>query len=83
MDVRFDANAAEQLLRQMNKYCSGVQREAKELLSLIDVSGQWNDNQRKAFQANIRELAKDLNETLSLEADYMETFYKRVKELRG
>ena len=83
MDIKFDAQAAEVLLRQMDIYCSGIQKETKELLAILKNSGQWNDNQMKAFQTNITEIAKDLNQALILEGDYMRTYYQRVQELRG
>lgn len=83
MDIKFDAHAAERLLQQMDIYCSGIQKEAKDLLAIMRNSGQWNDNQMKAFQANITEIAKDLNQALILEGDYMRTYYQRVQELKG
>ncbi len=83
MDIRFDAAAAERLIQQMDIYCTGIQKETKYLLAIIQPSGQWNDNQTLAFQANITEIAKDLNHALALEGDYMRTFYQRVQELRG
>lgn len=83
MDVRFNADAAERLLQQMDLYCSGIQKETKELLATLKSSSDWNDNQMKAFHANITELAKDLNKALMLEGEYMRTYYQRVKELRG
>jgi len=83
MDVRFNADAAERLLQQMDVYCSGIQKETKELLATLKSSSDWDDNQMKAFHANITELAKDLNKALMLEGEYMRTYYQRVKELRG
>lgn len=83
MDIKFDARAAERLLQQMDLYCSGIQKETKDLLVILKNSGQWDDNQMKAFQANITEIAKDLNQALILEGDYMRTYYQRVQELRG
>ena len=83
MDVRFNAAAAEQLLHQMDKYCSGIQKETRDLLAILKTPGQWNDNQKIAFQASIAELAKDLNQALVLEGEYMRTYYQRVQELRG
>ena len=38
MDVRFNADAAERLLQQMDVYCSGIQKETKELLATIGLS---------------------------------------------
>ncbi len=83
MDIKFDADAAEQLIKQMDKYCRGVQKETKDLLDAVRSSGGWDDYQKKAFESNIIELAGDLNQALSLEADYMRTFDQRVRELRG
>ena len=67
----------------MDKYCRGIQKETKELLDIMKTSCRWNDNQKKAFESNINELANDLNQALKLEADYMRTFDQRVRELRG
>lgn len=83
MDIKFDAPAAERLLQQMDTYCTGIQKETKDLLAILKNYGQWNDNQMKAFQANITDIAKDLNQALILEGDYMRTYYQRVQELRG
>ena len=83
MDVKFDVEAAESLIMQMDKYCTGVQKETRELLNILQNSGEWNDNQMKAFYNNICEMSKDLNQALSLEGEYMRTYYQRVKELRG
>lgn len=83
MDIKFDAKEAEKLIKQMNGYCLGIVMEARELLNIVGNSDEWNDNQAKAFQNNIEELAKDLNKALALESEYMRTFDQRVKELRG
>ncbi len=83
MDIKFDASAAEQLLVQMDTYCRGIQKETKDLLAMMKDSGQWNDNQEKAFRSNITEIAKDLNQALRLEGEYMRTYHQRVQELRG
>ncbi len=83
MDIKFDATAAEQLIKQMDKYCRGVQKETRDLLDIMKTSGGWNDNQKKAFESNINELAGDLNQALRMEADYMKTYDQRVRELRG
>lgn len=83
MDIKFDASAAEQMIKQMDKYCRGIQKETKDLLDIMKTSGRWNDNQKKVFESNINELASDLNQALKLEADYMRTFDQRVRELRG
>ena len=83
MDIKFDATAAEQLIKQMDKYCRGVQKETRDLLDIMKTSGGWNYNQKKAFESNINELAGDLNQALRMEADYMKTYDQRVRELRG
>lgn len=83
MDVKFDANAANQLIDQMNTYCSGIMQETKELMSIMNNSYEWDDNQTKAFKNNVGELAKDLKSALALESEYMRTFHQRVTELRG
>ena len=67
----------------MDKYCSGIQKETRDLLAILKTPGQWNDNQKVAFQANITDLAKELNQDLVLEGEYMRTYYQRVQELRG
>lgn len=83
MNIRFDASEAEKLLKEMKKYCSAMQKEARDLLSVLDSQKGWQDNQMIAFQANINELAKDLNQALLIESDYMRTFYLRIMELRS
>ncbi len=83
MDIRFNADAAERLLQQMDRYCTGMQKEARELMTSLKSTKGWDDNQLKAFQANITELANDLNQALMLESEYMQTYYQRVNELRG
>ena len=81
MTIKFDSHAAKQLVKQMDKYCRSVQKEAKELLNILKSADDWKDNQRIAFQANINEIAKDLNQALILQSDYVNTFDKRIKEL--
>ncbi len=83
MDVRFNANAATELISQMNMYCMGILQETRGLAEIMNNTDGWNDNQAKAFKNNVRELNDDLKMALSLEKDYMKTFQQRVKELRG
>ncbi len=82
MDTRFDANAANRLLDQMNNYCFGIIQETRDLMEIMNNTPEWNDNQRKAFQNNVVELTKDLKTGLTLESEYMRTFHQRVNELR-
>lgn len=81
MDIKFDAVAAERLIWQLDKYCSGIQKETKELLLVMRTPEGWNDNQMQTFQLTINEIAKDLNQVLMLESEYMRTYYQRVREL--
>lgn len=83
MDVKFDANAANQLISQMNNYCAGIMQENRGLMEIMNSTPEWNDNQTKAFKNNLMELSKDLKTALSLESEYMKTFKQRVNELRG
>ena len=83
MDIRFDANAAEELIRQMDAYCKDIVKETRMLLEVVKNDESWNDTQQKAFQNNITELAKDLNAALTLESEYMRAFHQRVMELKG
>ena len=83
MDIRFDATAAEQLIRQMQAYCNGIMKETRALYELTKDTSAWNDKQQVAFHKNVDEMATDLNKALSLESEYMRTFDQRVKELRG
>ena len=83
MGVKFDLEAAEQLISQMSFYCSGIVREAKGLLDILKDSGEWDDLQKRVFEYNMQALASDLNQALSLESEYLNTFAQRVNELRS
>ena len=82
-EIRFDSGAAERLLAEMNTYCSGVQKETRDILSILESAEAWDDRQTKAFETNMSDIAKDLNQTLRYEGDYMRTYHQRVQELRG
>lgn len=83
MDVKFDANAALSLLKQMDKYCSSIVKETRNLMTVVNNSGDWQDTQSQAFQENIIDIAKDLDRVLALESEYMRTYDRRIKELVG
>ena len=84
MEVRFDSEAAEKLLAQMDRYCKGVRKESKELNSIINNNnGGWDDNQRKAFCSNIEVIMKGLDVVNRQEEEYMEIFRQKVNELKG
>lgn len=81
--MKFDANAANQLIYQMNSYCAGIMQETRGLMEIMNNIPEWNDNQTKAFKNNVAAITKDLKRALSLESEYMRTFHQRVNELRG
>lgn len=83
MDVKFDLQSATQLIKQMDKYCSSIINDTKEILRIVDSLNGWDDNQRDAFETNLEYLKSDLNIALKMEIDYMKTYEQRVKELRG
>lgn len=83
MDVNFNIDSAMKLLSEMNKYCSGIQKETQELISILKNTDNWNDNQKITLQSNIYNIAKDLNNALRLESEYMRIFSERINELRG
>ena len=82
MDTKFDSKAAEQLLKQMSFYCTGIQREYKELHTIASDLKTWDDKQAVAFRENMKGIAEDLDKVLKSESDYMRTFSQRIKELR-
>ena len=80
--IVFDMVAADELLRQMNEYCTGIQRETVTLLEGMDRPAEWRDSQYEAFQTKLLEIAGGLKDVLRLESDNMNIFYRRVVELR-
>ena len=82
MEVKFDAKVAQTLIESMSTYCSSIQRDAKDILKLIDSGNNWDDPQFKVFCESIHQICTDLDKTLKLEADYLTTFQERVDELR-
>ena len=56
MDVRFDAVAADELINNMATYCSGIQKETRELLELLKQAGGWQDNLRNSDRFKIRDI---------------------------
>ena len=83
MDVKFDLQSATQLIKQMDKYCSSIINDTKEISRIVNSLNGWDDNQRDAFETNLKYLKTDLNIALKMEIDYMKTYEQRVKELRG
>lgn len=82
MSVKFDAAAAETLIKEMDSYCLSMQKEAIEIFDILEFSGEWNDGQRGMFQENVTTISKDLSEAMRLESEYMRVFEERVAELR-
>ena len=83
MSVKFDANAAERLIYQMDIYCTSLQKEALDLLDILELSGDWTDSQHKVFYEHIKEISGDLVKALKMQDSYIKIFSKRIKELRG
>ena len=82
MSVKFDAAAAEKLIEQMDGFCSSIQREAVDILDILELSGEWKDTQHSRFHEQIMEINKDLIKALQLQSDYIQLFSERVEELR-
>lgn len=82
MDVRFDLNAANYLIAQMNSYCMDMQREATDILDILEFSGKWDDSQMRQFHGNILDISKELIQAMQLENEYMNVFRERVEELK-
>ena len=83
MDVRFDAAAAQTLIDSMCTYCSSIQKDAKDVLKLLDSGKEWNDPQFQTFSEAVRQICSDLDKTLKLESDYLTVYQERVNELRS
>ena len=83
MDVKFDATAANNLIKDMDRYCRNVSKETKSLRAIMKDNKGWDDAQSVAFTENVECIAQDLNGALSIESEYMKIYYQRVKELRG
>ena len=82
-EVRFSASEAEQLIIGMRNCCIRVGKETVELQDIVRNSSEWDDNQRIAFDNNIGALVNDLKNAVSIEAEYMEEFRRKILELRG
>ena len=82
MEVRFDAKTAQALIESICKYCSSIQKDAKDVLQIVGPIKEWNDPQYHAFCDSIQLICSDLDKTLKLESDYLTVFQTRVDELR-
>lgn len=83
MNIKFDSTTAEYLISQMDNYCQCMQKEASDLLDILEFSGKWDDLQARAFHDNIMEISANLVQAMKLESDYMNVFQERVNELRS
>ena len=83
MEIKFDARIAQTLIESMRIYCTSIQRDAKDILMLIDSGKEWNDPQFVKFREAIYQICSDLEKTLKLESDYLMTFQSKVDELRS
>ena len=83
MDIKFDSTTAEYLITKMDDYCQCMQKEASDLLDILEYSGKWDDSQAQAFHKNIMEISTNLVQAMKLESDYMNVFQERVNELRS
>ena len=82
-EIKFNAAAAEKLVREMEAYCQSMSREGGELLDLLENANEWNDSQSQIFTEDLMEISKMLVEALGNYSTYMDIFSKRIAELRG
>lgn len=83
MEIKFDANVAETLIKQMDEYCTIMNQETINLLETLNLSGQWDDSQKIVFQDDVVDISKSLGKALQMQTEYMHIFQERVRELRG
>ena len=83
MDVKFDAVAAERLIKNMDEYYNALRGEVAALNNTLRLTDQWNDPQATVFRSYIEELYRKMQEALRKQYEYKQIFEKRVQELRG
>lgn len=83
MDILFDKLVAVQLMSKINGCCNSMVKDTRELMTLLKQADTWNDYQKQAFESNVIEIAKDLNQALKQEDEYIKTYNQRVQELGG
>lgn len=84
MEIKFDNQAAHELIIRMDQFCRSIENNGKELLSIIsDTNSNWNDKQFDAFRNSIEALIGDLDRILKLDGEFITTFAERVKELES
>ncbi len=82
MDVKFDAVAAERLIKNMDEYYNALRGEVAALNNTLRLTDQWNDPQATVFRSYIEELYRKMQEALRKQYEYKQIFEKRVQELR-
>lgn len=82
MDVKFDAVAAERLIKNMDEYYNALRGEVAALNNTLRLTDQWNDPQATVFRSYIEELYRKMQEELRKQYEYKQIFEKRVQELR-
>lgn len=82
MDVKFDAVAAERLIKNMDEYYNALRGEVATLNNTLRLTDQWNDPQATVFRSYIEELYRKMQEALRKQYEYKQIFEKRVQELR-
>ena len=83
MEVKFNIEAAERLIQSIEIYCVNMQKEAVELLDILELSGLWSDQQAHVFHENIQSVSADLCKALAKENEYLQIYRDRVNDLRG
>ena len=83
MEVKFDSNAAQSLIKSIDGYCTSIQKDAIDTLNITKSINDWNDPQFRSFCESIDRLFEDLEKNLQLESEYLRIFQSRVNELRG
>lgn len=82
MDIRYSAEIADQLLKTMASYCLSIQNSARDMNKLLNSSDLWRDSQYDLVSACINDVNHDLEKTLRLQSEYLNTLDAKVKELR-
>jgi len=83
LEIRFDANVAEILIKQMDEYCVIMNQETVNLLETLNLSGQWDDSQKAVFNDDVIVISKGLSKAMQMQTEYMKVFQERIRELKG
>ncbi|MBR2295271.1 MAG: hypothetical protein IJ869_05875 [Clostridiales bacterium] len=83
MPTLYNSENAKELLRSMDKYCSEIQKNARDLLALTEEKNEWDDPQSMLFRDCTIEICHGLETSLQKQSDYMSLFKTRIDELEG